>query len=78
LRITITGGQVGLQASDRAAPAVKTASISGAQRAAIIYSGLVTGSLDDVTCTKVTYGLVLGPATLPQLGKVNCAVVRSR
>jgi hypothetical protein len=77
LRVIIQGGEVGVQAADAAAPVIDGATISGAIRAAIIYSGDASGSLDKVTCQDVPFGIVVGPGAHPQVGATDCELARS-
>jgi hypothetical protein len=76
--LTITGGQVGIQAGDTAAPAVSGVSISGSARAAMIYSGKAAGRIDGAVCTKVPFGIVIGAEAYPDLGANRCTVAPTR
>jgi hypothetical protein len=72
LRLTIDGGEVGIQAGDAAAPTVEAVTVSGSARAAIIFTGAASGSLDEVTCQRVPFGIVVDPEATPQIGKTSC------
>lgn len=72
--LTITGGQVGIQAGDTAAPVLSRVSISGSARAAMIYSAKAAGRIDGAVCTKVPFGIVIGPEAYPDLGANRCPV----
>ncbi|MFL6206443.1 MAG: right-handed parallel beta-helix repeat-containing protein [Acidimicrobiales bacterium] len=72
LRLTITGGEVGVQAGDQAAPVIKDVTISAARRAGLIYTGEAAGSIDGVTCDGVPFGIVVGPEAHPLLGQTSC------
>lgn len=78
LRNAISGGEVGLQASDEAAPMVDGATISGAARAAVIYTGTASGRLNGVTCTDVPFGIVVGPSVAPTLKDNSCDLAASK
>lgn len=73
LRLTITGGEVGVQAGDEAAPDLQEVIVSESSRAAIIYAGTAAGSLDRVTCKDVPFGIVVGREAHPWVGETNCA-----
>lgn len=77
LRIVVNGGEVGVQAADTAAPTIVDVTVSGATRAAVIYAGSASGSLDRVTCRDVPFGIVVSPQARPQLGETNCDLARS-
>lgn len=76
--LTVTGGQVGIQAGDTAAPVLSRVSVTGSARAAMIYSGKAAGRIDGAVCAKVPYGIVVGPDAYPDLGTNRCAVAPSR
>lgn len=76
LRLTIDGGEVGIQAGDAAAPTVETVTVSGSARAAIIFTGTASGNLNEVTCERVPFGIVLDPEAMPQIGTTNCELAR--
>ena len=77
LRLTFSGGEVGLQAGDSSAPVVQDATFSGTSRAALIFSGRAAGRLEGVTCSDVPFGIVVGPDVTPFIGETDCAVARS-
>jgi parallel beta-helix repeat protein len=74
----ISAGQVGVQAVDDSAPVLKNNTISGAARAAVIWSGRAGGRADGTRCRDVSFGLVVGPKAHPFLGKNACAVAAGR
>jgi hypothetical protein len=73
-----TGGQVGVQATDASRPALRDNVVSGAARAAFIFSGRSTGRIGGSTCRDVRFGIVVAPKALPLLGRNDCGVARSR
>jgi hypothetical protein len=77
LRLVVRGGEVGLQAADDAKPIIKTVTVSGVRRAALIYTGSSGGSLDALTCDDVPFGIVVGPEAHPQLGDTDCGLASS-
>lgn len=77
VKSTIRGGEVGVQASETASPVLDEVRISGASRAAMIYSGRAAGVIRSVTCTKVPFGLVVGPQVAPTVTDTTCAVIAS-
>jgi nitrous oxidase accessory protein NosD len=76
VRDTFTGGLVGVQASGHGAPVVRGARISGASRAAMIFSGASSGRIDASACVKVPYGIVVSPHAYPYLGKNSCVLAK--
>ncbi len=77
LGTTIRGGDVGLQVGGDAVPALRDVTFVAQARAAAIFSDSATGSLDDVRCEEVDFGLVIGRDALPSIGETDCEVVRS-
>ena len=75
LRLAVTGGEVGLQAGADAAPRARGLTVTGARRAAVIYTDRAAGSLEDLWCVRVPFGIVVGPEASPQVGTTNCEVV---
>lgn len=73
----ISGGEVGVQAADDAAPAIDGLVVDGTSRAALLYTGRAAGRLDGVECRDVPYGIVVGPDVTPLIGDTDCAVARS-
>lgn len=73
---TITGGTVGVQLDGSAAPTIKDLSVTGASRAAVIFSGRSAGAIAGVTCTSVPYGIVVADTAAPTLGDTTCTVAR--
>ena len=73
---TVTGGEVGIQAIDRAAPEVTGTTVVRAARAAFVWTGAATGRLDGNRCLEVEFGIVTGPAAAPLLGENDCQVAR--
>lgn len=74
----INGGEVGVQAVDSAAPVLRNNTITGAARAAVIWSGKAAGRADGTRCRNVSFGLVVGPKAHPFLGDNDCAVAAGR
>ena len=72
----LTGGQVGIQAIDRAAPVVTGTTVTRPARAAFVWTGAAAGRLDGNRCVEVPFGIVAGPATAPLLGENDCQVAR--
>lgn len=70
------GGSVGIQASGRSRPVVQDARISGARRAALIFSEHSRGRVEDSRCDGVRFGIVVAPDALPFLGDNDCTVAR--
>jgi hypothetical protein len=77
LSSTIRGGEVGIQAGDRSAPVIDGVSVSGASRAALIWAGRAEGAIRGVTCSDVTFGLVVGPDVAPTVRDSRCAIAPS-
>ena len=78
LRSTISGGTVGIQVADKAAPIVDNVRITGAARAAVIFSGTAGGSMTNVTCAKNKYDIAIATTATPSLGKNSCTLVRGK
>lgn len=78
LRLTLRAGEVGIQAGDAATPSVEGVTITGAQRAALIFTGTAGGSLSGVTCEDVPFGIVISPDAAPQIGDTDCEVASSQ
>lgn len=74
---TIRGGEVGIQAGDRSAPVIDRVRVSGASRAALIWAGRAEGAIRGVTCSDVTFGLVVGPDVAPTVRDSTCAIAPS-
>jgi hypothetical protein len=74
LRLVMSGGTVGVQAADAAAPAIEDVTISHASRAAMIYTGSAAGSLNRVSCDDVPFGIVVGPDVRARVGTTNCRI----
>jgi len=72
LRLTIKGGDVGMQAGDQSTPTIKEVTVSAARRAGVIYTGEAAGVIDALTCEGVPFGIVVGPQAHPQLGQTDC------
>ncbi len=73
---TVTGGEVGIQAIDRAAPDVTGTTVVRAARAAFVWTGAATGRLGGNRCVDVEFGIVAGPSSAPLLGENDCRVAR--
>jgi len=69
--VTVTGGTVGVQADDTAAPTMQGVRVSGTSRAAFIFAGSSSGVLEDATCTKVPVGIGVGPQAAPTLTRTG-------
>ncbi|WP_392544071.1 right-handed parallel beta-helix repeat-containing protein [Oryzobacter telluris] len=74
---TIRGGEVGIQAGDRSTPVIDRVKVSGASRAALIWAGRAEGAIRGVTCSDVTFGLVVGPDVAPTVRDSTCAIAPS-
>lgn len=77
LRSRFTGGQVAVQASGTAAPVLRGLTVEGTARAAMIFGGRSRGRVDDTTCRRTPYGVVVTPKALPFLGDNRCDVARA-
>lgn len=75
---SITGGQVGVQAIDRSAPELRGVTVTGAARAAMIWTGTARGRVEGSRCVSDPFGIVVGPRALPFVGTNSCAVARGR
>ncbi|HSF98235.1 MAG TPA: right-handed parallel beta-helix repeat-containing protein [Ornithinibacter sp.] len=75
---TVTEGQVGVQASDDAVPVLRGVGIRGSSRAALIWSGRAGGLIEDVTCSDVQFGLVVGPDVTPTVRDSACRLAPAR
>lgn len=75
---TVTGGTVGVQLDGTARPSIERVTVSGASRAAVIFSGHSAGAITRVTCQKVPYGIVVADTAAPTLGDNGCGVARGR
>jgi len=73
---TVTGGTVGVQLDGDAAPTIQNLGVTGASRAAVIYSGRSGGAISGATCTSVPYGIVVANTAAPTLGETSCQVAR--
>jgi hypothetical protein len=73
---TVTGGTVGVQLDGGATPTIQNLTVTGASRAAVIFSGRSGGALTGVTCTSVPYGIVVADTAAPTLGESSCQVAR--
>jgi hypothetical protein len=74
---TFRNGQVAVQVSGSAAAVVKGATVTGAGRAALIFSDQASGRVEGTTCRDVSYGIVVAPSALPYVGDNECSVARS-
>jgi len=73
------GGQVAIQVSGRAAPAVRRARIDGPSRAGLIFGDRSSGRVDGARCQNITYGIVVAPQALPFIGRGNkCPISKGR
>lgn len=70
------GGEVGIQISDSAKPNIDDNTITGATRAALIYTDKAAGTLGHTTCRKVRYGIVLSRHAVPTLVDNKCSLAR--
>jgi hypothetical protein len=70
------GGEFAIQVAGSATPDIEDATISGATRGAMIFTGTAAGKVDRSRCTGVPYGIVVGPKALPYLGTNSCAVAK--
>lgn len=77
LRLSITGGEVGLQAGDRSAPVIDRLTVAAPKRAALIYTGSAAGSVDHLTCEDEPFGIVVSPEAHPQVGETDCDLASS-
>jgi hypothetical protein len=77
LRLSIDGGDVGLQVADEAAPIIDVVTVSSARRAALIYTGTASGSMDGLRCVDVPFGIVVGPEAHPRVGETDCELASS-
>jgi hypothetical protein len=75
---TVTEGQVGVQASDESVPVLRGVGIRGSSRAALIWSGRAGGLIEDVTCSDVAFGLVVGPDVTPTVRDSACRLAPAR
>lgn len=75
---TFEKGLVGIQASGHATPVVQAARITGASRAAMIFTDHAGGKVGGSTCTKVPYGIVISPGALPLLGRNSCTLAHGK
>lgn len=75
---TVTEGQVGVQASDDAVPVLRGVTIRSSSRAALIWSGRAGGLIEDVTCSDVRFGLVVGPDVTPTVRESSCRLAPAR
>ena len=75
---TVTEGQVGVQASDDAVPVLRGMGIRRSSRAALIWSGRAGGLIEDVTCSDVQFGLVVGPDVTPMVRDSACRLAPAR
>ena len=73
---TVTGGQVGVQVAGKAAPQVTDVSVTGASKAGFIYSDEGNGRVNGATCTRVPYGIVVGPKSYPYIATTNCQLAK--
>ena len=78
MKDTVTGGQVGVQVSGKGAPQVTDVSVTGASEAGFIYSQDGNGRVDRARCTRVPYGIVVGPQSYPYIGTTNCHLAKRR
>jgi hypothetical protein len=74
----LSGGQVGVQAVDSAAPVLRDNTVTDATRAAVIWSAQSGGRADGTTCRRDRYGLVVASTAHPFLGQNACAVAQSK
>jgi hypothetical protein len=74
--LTIDGGEVGVQVLERGAPQLDGTTVRGSAQAAFLFAdqgrGLVRGS----TCEGTAPGIVVGPASAPELDVNDCTLVR--
>jgi hypothetical protein len=75
---TVAEGEVGIQASDDAVPVLRGVAIRGSSRAALIWSGRAGGLIEDVTCSDVRFGLVVGPDVAPTVRDSSCRLAPAR
>ena len=76
LDTTVTGGEVGLQITGSAAPAIDGVQMTDVSSAGVIYGDAATGRIDRATCIGVPYGLVVSDGAAPTLGELDCEVAR--
>lgn len=73
----VSGGEVGIQIADDAAPLLESIEIVGSAQAGSIFSGRARGRLDGIVCRDVPFGIVFGPGVAPDVGQIDCDVHRS-
>jgi hypothetical protein len=59
-------------------PVLRGVTIRGASRAALIWSGRAGGLIEDVTCSDVRFGLVVGPDVTPTVRDSTCRLAPAR
>lgn len=74
----IRGGEVGVQANQTVKPVLDRNIISGASKAALIFSDRTAGTIRRTRCAGVPYGLVLGGEAAPTLIDNDCTLARGR
>ena len=60
------------------APVLRGVTIRGSSRAALIWSGRAGGLIEDVTCSDVQFGLVVGPDVAPTVRDSSCRLAPAR
>ena len=78
LASTITGGTVGIQVAEKAKPIIDDVRITGAARAAAIFSGTSSGSVTHVTCVRDKFDIAIATTAAPTVGDNSCALVRGK
>ncbi len=73
---TVIGGTVGVQLDGTAAPMVQGLQVTGAAKAAVVYSGQTGGGLTGLTCSGTPYGVVVADTATPSIGEISCPVAR--
>ena len=72
---TFSGGQVGIQADEDAAPGLQGNTIRSVARAAVILTGRSTGTVEGTSCPSVQFGIVIGKEAAPTLLRNACAAI---
>lgn len=72
---TFSGGEVGIQADEDAAPGLQGNTIRGVARAAVILTGRSGGTVEGTSCPSAPFGIVIGKQATPTLLRNACTAV---
>lgn len=74
--LTISGGTVGVQLEGASAATIERLVVGGTEQAGVIITGEATGSLTDVTCEELDFGIVVADTAAPTVTDLDCTVAR--